>query len=142
MLKTICMLLLLILPGIAAAHDVPLVDPEPVEVPAGASEAVIAGAIKSGMAAHRWQVLQEQPGVIRASVTGGGDVEATVDIGYDNRQIRIRYVSDHNLADLYTPNYIDSRYIYWTRTLAKNIRAALAGGTGIDHRPAAPETAR
>ncbi len=119
--------LLFLLPGLASARQMPLVDPEPINIPAGMPQASAVAAIKAGLAARQWNVLQEKPGWMRATVIASGDVQATVDVVYDAQKVQIKYVASKNLDERGSDSdrSIGSRYINWSRNLTLSITQAL-----------------
>ena len=119
--------LLFLLPGMAAASQMPLVDPDPITIPANLSQADAAKAIKQGLDYRKWIVGLEQPGLLRATVSASGGVQATVDVHYDAQKIQINYVSSQNLdeKDENGQRTIASRYINWSRNLVLSITQAL-----------------
>ena len=119
--------LLFLLPGVAAASQLPLVDPAPITVPANLSQADTVKAIKQGLDYRKWIVGLEQPGLLRATVSASGGVQATVDVHYDAQKIQINYVSSQNLdeKDENGQRTIASRYINWSRNLVLSITQAL-----------------
>jgi len=120
--------LLFLLPGVAAASQLPLVDPAPITVPANLSQADTVKAIKQGLDYRKWIVGLEQPGLVRATVSASGGVQATVDVSYDAQKIQIKYVSSQNLDEKDAADgqrTIASRYINWSRNLVLSITQAL-----------------
>jgi len=123
----VALLSLLALPWFAFASQEMLVDPAPITIPANIAQTAAANAIKEGLAFRKWQVDQEKPGLIRATVKASGDVQATVDVRYDAHQIQIKYVSSRNLDEHGSGDQrtIASRYINWSRNLSLSITQAL-----------------
>ena len=126
-LNFLAVFLLFLLPVAASASLLPLVDPDPITVPANLSQADTAQAIKKGLEYRKWAVVQEQPGLVRATVTASGGVQATVDVSYDAQKIQIKYVASQNLDDKTSngQHVIGSRYINWSRNLVLSITQAL-----------------
>lgn len=130
-MKKLCLAVLLALsmPMAAIAGTEPLVDPDPISVPANMSLDDVASAVLRGLAEHRWAPdgTRTHPGVIQASIRAHGGDQATIEVRFDTRKIQIKYVSSRRMDDQQVDGQrvISSRYIGWTRNLVLSITKAL-----------------
>ncbi|QEI07640.1 hypothetical protein FXN63_18695 [Pigmentiphaga aceris] len=121
---------LLAFSGAASAAGVPLIDPMPISVPAGADERTIVQAIKRGLAGRDWQVIGEQFGRIDADINVRNKHTARIRIDYNEREIRIRYLSSVNLDySMHTGSpTIHRNYPRWINFLQDDIARNLRVG--------------
>ena len=118
-------LLVLVLAGAAV-----LVDPEPIAIPSGLSDAAVTKAIRLGVAQRGWVVTREEPGYMEATLHLRTHV-ATIGLNYDARQIKIHYVSSENL-DYEKKNdvsYIHGNYLRWVNNVVHDINVQLLAAT-------------
>ncbi len=111
------------------ARSAELVDPPPIAVPAGLSQAQVASEIKRALQGRGWAVNQERPGETEATLyLRGHDVRIAID--YDARDVRIAYQASANLdyEEAEGKRWIHSNYLGWIGFLAgdiqNNLRAA------------------
>jgi hypothetical protein len=114
------------------------VDNAPVVAVGGATptKPYVRDAIVRALASRNWQIEQETPDGITASVTTGGH-SATVHIQYDDRAFSIHYV-DSSPSLKYDGTAIHRRYNLWIDRLRAAIRAQLASPSAM---PVAPPPA-
>jgi hypothetical protein len=123
------LLLLLLLPALLltmALRQAPLVNPPPIAVPAKASPADVAKAIKGALINRHWVVSSEKPGVILAALNVR-EHTANIEIDFDRTDVRIKYVSSVNLKyemEKGSP-VIHKNYIGWVQFLASDISGNL-----------------
>jgi hypothetical protein len=108
----------------------PLVDPDPVAVPAGLDAAAVAKEIKRSLVGRTWTVSAERPGEIEATLNLRKHV-ARVKIAYDTKEVRLSYVSSENL-DYQEKNgerQIHKNYLSWVNNvltdLSRNLQLAV-----------------
>jgi subtilase family serine protease len=95
-------------------------------VPAGLSASEVAKAIKVGIMRRGWVVSKDQNGQIDA-VLNVRKHSAHVAIPYDDKEVRIKYVSSDNL-DYQEKNgerYIHGNYVKWVRNMQADIQREL-----------------
>jgi hypothetical protein len=120
------LLLVPILVFLMGARQVPLVDPEPVAVPAGLALEQVAKAIKASLVGRTWAVSQEEPGHI-VSTLNLREHMAKIDIVYDLQTIRIRYVDSSELmyAEKKGQRVIHRNYLSWIQNLVNDMNRNL-----------------
>jgi hypothetical protein len=99
-----------------------LVEPLPVEIPAGVSAASVDTSIKAALYARDWKVVAERPGYVEAELVVRSHM-ARVGISYDARSVSLKYLASagmgHRTAKGRT--YIYTKYNGWTSTLMTDI---------------------
>jgi hypothetical protein len=103
-----------------------LVDPPPIQVPAGLSTKDVSKAIRSGIVTRGWVVTKDEKGVVDA-VLNLRTHEVHVAIAYDPKQIKITYVSSQNL-DYDEKNgvrHIHKKYNQWIDNMVQDIQRQL-----------------
>ena len=115
-----------------------LVDPGPIAVPPGLSDAAVAKAIRLGVAQRGWVVTRSDPGYMEATLHLRSHV-ATIGLRFDTSQIEIHYVSSDNLdyeVEKGVP-HIHGNYLKWVNNVVHDINIQLlaitpdgAGSTG------------
>src|SRR5688572_31503967 len=85
------LLLLPVLALLMGARQVPLVNPDPIAVPAGLTEAKVARSIKAALVGREWAVSEEQPGKILATLNLRAHM-AKIDVSFDTSKVNIRYL--------------------------------------------------
>jgi len=112
-----------------------LVDPGPIAVPPGLSDAAVAKAIRLGVAQRGWVVTRSDPGYMEATLHLRSHV-ATIGLRFDTRQIEIHYVSSDNLdyeVEKGVP-HIHGNYLKWVNNVVHDINIQLLAitpdGTG------------
>lgn len=110
----------------AHARSSDLVDPDPIAIPAGTSDADVARAIKSALAGRTWIVSNEAPGQIDATLHLRAHT-ARIAITYDTAKITVRYVSSENLnfKEKNGKRTIHSNYVSWVNNLVGDISRQL-----------------
>ena len=123
------MAMLMLAPIAAHARSAELVDPPPIMVPAGLSQAQVAGEIKRALRGRGWAVNQERPGEIEATLYLRGH-EVRIAIAHDAREVHIAYLASANLdyEEADGKRWIHSNYLGWIGFLCgdlqNNLRAA------------------
>jgi len=108
------------------ARTAPLVDPDPIAVPAGLSVKDVSKAIRSGIAQRGWVVSKDEGGKIDA-VLNLREHTARIAIAYDAKQVRPAYVSSDNLLyqEKKGARYIHRNYVKWMQNVVTDISRAL-----------------
>jgi hypothetical protein len=103
-----------------------LVDPPPISVPAGLATKDVSKAIRSGIVGRGWVVTKDENGHM-ATVLNVRTHEVKVDIGYDTKQVTIKYVDSTNLDydDKKGVRHIHKKYNQWIDNMVKDIQAQL-----------------
>jgi hypothetical protein len=137
-MKRIHLLLLLpLLLVLMAFRQTPLVDPPPISVPAGMSDATVTNAIAESLMARHWTIVKRLPGELDATYAPR-DFSVTIAVHYDARQVQINYVTSENLKYKVRHGrpYIHTSYDRWVRNLATDIHNEVMVGTqeagGVD----------
>ena len=94
-----------------------------------ATKAFVRDAIIRALSSRGWQLEQETPDGITASVSSGGH-SATAQIQYDERTYSIHYV-DSSPGLKYNGSSIHRRYNHWIDRLRAAIRAQLASSAPV-----------
>ncbi|QDH71385.1 hypothetical protein [Marilutibacter alkalisoli] len=106
----------------AEARKSPLVDPDPVAIPAGLDSGQVAKDIKRALAGRGWAVTDEQPGRIDSTLHLRDHV-ARIRITYDDTHVRFAYIDsinlDHKIKKGVT--YIHSNYLSWIGFLVSDL---------------------
>jgi hypothetical protein len=107
-----------------------LVDPGPIAVPSGLSEAAVAKAIKLGVAQRGWVITRADPGYMEATLHLRTHV-ATISLKFDAQQIEIHYVSSENLdyEDDHGVRHIHGNYLKWVNNVVHDINIQLLAAT-------------
>lgn len=118
-----CLLMLSLAVALLGARQTPLIDPEPIDVPAGMSVDKVASVIEWAARRRQWWVDEQTPGrmVVVQLVQGH---RAKVAITYDAKTVKIQYVSSQKLAYEAKPDgsrVIHPRYIAWVKNLRADI---------------------
>ena len=103
-----------------------LVDPPPISVPAGLTAKDVSKAIRSGVISRGWVVMKDEKGHMD-TVLNVRKHEVKVDIGYDTKQITIKYVGSTNL-DYDEKNgvrHIHKKYNQWIDNMVRDIQNQL-----------------
>ena len=110
-----------------------LVDPGPISVPPGLSDAVVAKAIRLGVAQRGWVVTRSDPGYMEATLHLPHSHDRPQ---FDTRQIEIHYVSSDNLDYEMKKGVprIHGNYLKWVNNVVHDINIQLLAispdGTG------------
>ncbi|AGG90815.1 MULTISPECIES: hypothetical protein [Rhodanobacter] len=120
------LLLLLLLPMLLltmAFRQTPLVDPPPIDVPAGLTAVQVSKAVKGALIGRTWVVTAEHADGIDAALNGN-DYQAKIHVAFDTHQVRIRYVDSTNLKYKVKKDgtrLIHTNYMNWMRYLSGDI---------------------
>ncbi len=109
-----------------AFRQVPLVDPPPIAVPAGVSQAKVEQVIGSALSARNWRIVKHAPGEIDA-VYDPRDFSVTIAVHYDPQQVQINYVTSNHLRYEVKngTRYIHTNYASWIKNLVTDISNGL-----------------
>jgi hypothetical protein len=112
--------------GNALARSAPLVDPAPVEVPAGLTADQVAKEIKRALLGRGWAVTGEQPGRIDSTLHLRTHT-AVIRVDYDTRQVRLAYVDSNELEykEKKGKRSIHPNYLGWVDNVARDIKINL-----------------
>lgn len=124
--RLLVLLLLPVLFLLMAARQAPLVDPDPVAIPAKVTDAQVAKAVRNALVNRKWTVTDEKPGEIRSTLLLR-DHKARIAITWDKRQLRIAYVDSENLKYEVEDGrkLIHKNYLSWINNLVADIGANL-----------------
>lgn len=117
---------LLLLPALLllmAFHQLPLVNPQPIAVPAKASPEQVYKVITTVLARFGWVVASDKPGDMEATYAPR-DFTVRIGITYDRSQVQIRYLNSTNLKYEVKKDgvtYIHKNYTAWIRNLVTGI---------------------
>ena len=116
-LPLICILVFLM-----GARQVPLTDPEPLAVPAGLRTEQVAKAIKASLVGRTWNITQEEPGHIVATLNLREHM-AKIDIVYDLQTVKISYLDSGELmyAEKKGVRMIHRNYLNWIQNLRNDM---------------------
>lgn len=116
------LLLLPLLVLLMGARQVPLVDPDPIAVPAGLTEARVAKAIKAALVGRTWVISEEQPGKIVATLNLRTHM-AKIEIPFDTKQVAVRYLDSSELmyGEKKGVKVIHRNYLSWIQNLVGDI---------------------
>ena len=119
--RLLLLALFLAFPFVAQAAA-PLVDPDPVAVPAGLDADAVAKEIKRALIGRTWTVTGERPGEIDATLNLRKHV-ARITIGYDTKQVHVAYVSSENLdfKEKRGQRQIHKNYMSWVGNVVTDI---------------------
>jgi len=122
---------------LALAAAALLVDPEPINVPPGLSDAAVTKAIRLSVAKRGWVITRDDPGYMEATLHARIHV-AKISLKYDTAQIAIHYLSSENLE--YETHggktYIHGNYLKWVNNLVHDINVQMAAVMPEDAAPA------
>ena len=112
--------------GDAEARRAPLVDPDPVAIPAGLTAEQIAADVKRALVGRGWEIVSEQPGQIESTLHLREHV-ATISVSYDDKQVRFAYVDSSNLDYRVKRGepQIHSNYLGWIGYLVDDLATNL-----------------
>lgn len=123
------LLLLLLVPLLAltmAFRQAELINPDPIHVPAGLTEAQVAKAVSSALIGRGWSVTAEKAGETDATLHLREHV-ARIAITYDANAVQIKYVDSENLKYEMKGGkpYIHKNYLGWIEFLVQDINRGL-----------------
>ena len=119
-------LILLLLPMLLllmASRQAPLVDPPPIDAPAGLTAVQVGKAVKAALIGRAWLVTAEHADGIDATLNGN-DYQARIHVAFDAHQVRISYVDSTNLKYKVRRDgtrLIHRNYMGWMRYLSGDI---------------------
>jgi len=121
--RVLPVLLLPVLLLLMAFHQLPLVNPQPIPVPAKASPEQVYKVLTTVLARFGWVVASDKPGNLEATYAPR-DFTVRIGISYDRTQVQIRYIDSTNLKyekkkDGVT--YIHKNYTAWIKNLVTGI---------------------
>jgi hypothetical protein len=103
-----------------------LVDPDPVQVPAGVKLQDVSKAIKVGIGRRGWVVTKDENSQIEATLNVRSHM-AKVNIPYSTKEVAIHYAGSDNL-DYQEKNgvkYIHGNYVKWAKNMQSDIQREL-----------------
>jgi len=108
------------------ARSAPLIDPDPVAVPANVGAEKVAKDIKRALAGRGWSVTAEQPGQIDSTLNLRSHV-ARIRVTYDAQQVRFAYVDSRDLDYKlkHGKPYIHRNYLGWIGYLVSDLSTNL-----------------
>jgi hypothetical protein len=120
------LLLLSTLAFLMGARQVPLTDPEPLAVPAGLKIEQVAKAIKASLVGRNWGITKDEPGRITSTLNLREHM-AKIEIAYDLKTIRIRYLDSGELmyAEKKGQRMIHRNYLNWIQNLVNDMNRNL-----------------
>ena len=123
-------LALLVVTAIPLAWADPLVNPAPIDVPAGVDQAAVQRSIKQALMYRNWMISARQPGRVDATLYLRGN-QARIRVDYDDRRVRVSYVDSRGLdaGTVAGVQQINGRYLVWIRYLTGDIN------TNLQHSP-------
>ena len=112
-------------------RQVPLVDPQPIPVPANVSQAQVKQVVGMALGSRGWRIAKNVPGEIDA-VYDPRDFSVTIAVHYDAQKIQINYVTSNNLRYEVKNGvrYIHTNYASWI----KNLETDISNGLMLAHR--------
>jgi hypothetical protein len=115
-------LLIPLLTLLMAARQVPLIDPQPIEVPAGMSDAQIKKSIRAALLGRGWMLNEENPGKV-VSTLNLRKHTAKIEVDYDTKQVRIKHLESINLLeeDKKGQRVIHRTYVTWINNVVLDI---------------------
>ncbi|MBL8299915.1 MAG: hypothetical protein JNN30_16370 [Rhodanobacteraceae bacterium] len=124
--RFVLILLLPILLLLTGWREAPLVNPDPIAIPAKASSAEVARIIKKALVGRKWIVAEDNPGAIKATLLIR-EHKAKIAIDWDAKSIRISYVSSENLnfSEKKGQKLIHQNYNSWINNLVVDISGEL-----------------
>ena len=119
--------------GVVQARKAELVDPAPIAIPAGLTQAQVTKEIKRALVGRGWEITTEQPGEIDSTLHLREHV-ARIKVAYDASQVRIAYLDSTNLdyTDKRGTRYIHPNYLGWigflVNDIGTNLKVTAQGG--------------
>lgn len=116
------LLLLPLLVLLMGARAAPLLDPDPVAIPAGLSTEAVQKEIKRALVTRKWSITAEQPGVVEATLNLRAHV-ARVSVTHGEGTVRVAYVSSENLnfEEKDGQRFIHKNYGAWVNNVVTDI---------------------
>ncbi|MGH8441277.1 MAG: hypothetical protein ACRETF_00040 [Nevskiaceae bacterium] len=125
--RTFAACLLVCASGVAlGASSRPIVEPDPVSVPAGTSTAAVAKAIKRALLGRDWTVSNEKPGYMEGTLNVRKHM-VKVGISYDGKRVAMKYLDSAELGykESGGEQYIHPKYTQWTRNVMIDVNKNL-----------------
>ncbi len=115
-------LLLPLLVLLMGARQAPLLDPDPIAIPASLSTEAVQKEIKRALVTRNWAVTAEQPGQIEATLNVRAHV-ARITVSHGEGTVRVAYVSSENLnfEEKKGQRYIHKNYASWVNNIVTDI---------------------
>jgi hypothetical protein len=112
--------------GQVQARSAPLVDPDPIAIPAGVDSVKVVKDIKRALLGRGWAVTNEQPGQIDSTLNLRTHV-ARIRITYNDKQVRFAYVDSSDLDYKLKGGkpYIHKNYLGWVAYLTSDLSTNL-----------------
>jgi hypothetical protein len=120
----LCLLPLLLL--LMAFRDAPLIDPDPIAIPAGVSDKAVLQAVRQALNTRGWIVTEEHAGEVKSTLHLR-DHTARIDIAWADGKLHLRYAGSENLKYHLEDGkpYIHKNYLGWIENLTHDISGAL-----------------
>ncbi|HKZ72981.1 MAG TPA: hypothetical protein VJ011_02890 [Steroidobacteraceae bacterium] len=117
---------LFVLPLAMVLMGAKLADPDPIAVPSGLSAKDVSKAIRSSIVQRGWAITKDAGGQIDATLNVRTHT-ARVAIGYDARNVRIRYVDSSNLdyEEKQGGRLIHRNYLRWIQNMVADISRSM-----------------
>lgn len=113
---------LLAFSGAVQARQAPLVDPDPVAIPAGLSQEKAVKDIKRALIGRGWTITAQRPGEIESTLNLRTHT-AKILVTWDTQAVRIAYVSsvDLDYKERKGKRFIHPNYLGWISNIAKDM---------------------
>ncbi len=113
---------LLAFSGAVQARQAPLVDPDPVSIPAGLSQEKAVKDIKRALIGRGWTITAERPGEIDSTLNLRTHT-AKIRVTWDAQTVRIAYVDsvDLDYKERKGKRFIHPNYLGWVSNIAKDM---------------------
>jgi len=120
----LCLLPFLLL--LMAFRDAPLVNPDPIAIPAGVDDKAILQAVRQALNTRGWVVTDEAAGDVKSTLHVR-EHTARIDITWADRKLHLTYVGSENLKYHVEDGkpYIHKNYLGWIENLTHDISGAL-----------------
>lgn len=82
----------LLIVALSGFRNAPLVNPDPIAIPAGTSQGEVARVIKTALISRSWILSEDQAGSIIATQNVRDDM-ARISVDYDASHVRVKYVT-------------------------------------------------
>ena len=124
--KFLFLLLLPLLLLLAGWRETPLVNPDPIAIPAKTSSAEVGTIVKRALVARTWIVSEDKPGSVKATLLVR-DHKARIAIDWNAKDIRISYIDSENLnyTEKKGQKLIHQNYNSWINNLVVDISGEL-----------------
>ncbi|MGH8758662.1 MAG: hypothetical protein ACREVW_04005 [Burkholderiales bacterium] len=108
--------------GHAQMPGKPLVEPEPVAIPAGVNQATVVKAIKRALIGRDWSLGKEQPGYIEGTLNVRKHM-VKVGISYDAGKVTMKYLDSAEMGyrEVGGKQLIHPKYRNWTTNVMSDI---------------------